>query len=104
MSDDDRIPECHYCYGDRGLCDRFPHLQNDRFFTLKLEETFDVCTVRNNNHLIIINFITCSSFVQRVIFLIFFNSISTSHAMQDHMYCRSSVSKTLRILKRGGLT
>ncbi|KAM3262102.1 hypothetical protein ACQJBY_052658 [Aegilops geniculata] len=43
MSDDDRIPECEYCYDDRGLCDMFPHLQNDRFFTVKLEETFDVC-------------------------------------------------------------
>ncbi|SPT20784.1 unnamed protein product [Triticum aestivum] len=44
MSDDDGIPECGYCYDHRGVCDRFPHLQNDRFFTVKLEETFDVCT------------------------------------------------------------
>ncbi|XP_040251571.2 uncharacterized protein [Aegilops tauschii subsp. strangulata] len=43
MSDDDGIPECGYCYDDRGLFGRFPHLQNDRFFTVKLEETFDVC-------------------------------------------------------------
>lgn len=91
MSDDDGIPECGYCYDDRGLCDRFPHLQNDRFFTVKLEETFDVCTVRNDKHFIVINIITCASFVQRVIYGFFFNSISTSRAMLDHMYWRSLV-------------
>ena len=47
--------------------DMYPHLQNDRFFTVKLEETFDVCTVRNDKHFIIINIITCASFVQCVI-------------------------------------
>ena len=48
MSDDDRIPECDYCYDDRGICDR-PHLQNGRFFTVNLEETFDVFMVRNDD-------------------------------------------------------
>ena len=91
MSDDDGIPECGYCYDDRGLCDRFPHLQNDRFFTVKLDETSDVCTVRNDKHFIVINIITCASFVQRVIYGFFFNSISTSRAMLDHMYWRSLV-------------
>ena len=67
MSDDDRIPERHYCYDDRGVCDRFSHLQNDRFFTVKLEEIFDVCMVRNDKHFIVINIITFASFVQRVI-------------------------------------
>ena len=91
MSDDDGIPECGYCYDDQGVCDRFPHLQNDRFFTVKLEETFDVCTVRNDKHFIVINIITCASFVQCVIIGFFFNSISTSRAMLDHMYWRSLV-------------
>ena len=68
MSDDDGIPERGYCYDDRGLCNRFHHLQNDRFFTVKLEETFDVCTVRNDKHFIVINIITCASFVQCVIY------------------------------------
>ena len=68
MSDDDGIPKFVYCYDDRGVCDRFPHLQNDRFFTVKLEETFDVCTVRKDKHFIVINIITCASFVQRVIY------------------------------------
>ena len=55
MSDDDKIPECDYCCDDRGLCDREPHLQNGRFFTVKLEETFDICTVRNDKYFIVIN-------------------------------------------------
>ena len=67
MSDDDGIPVCGYCYDDRGVCDRFPHLQNDRFSTVKLEETFGVCTVHNDKHFIGINIITRASFVQRVI-------------------------------------
>ena len=48
MSDDGRIPECDYCGDDRGLCDR-PHLQDGRRFSIKLDETFDVYTVRNDN-------------------------------------------------------
>ena len=68
MSDDNGILECGYYYDDRGVCDRFPHLQNDRFFTVKLEETFDVCTVCNDKHFIVINIITCASFVQPVIY------------------------------------
>ena len=103
MSDDDRILECDYCHDDQGLCDEYPHLQNDRFFTVKLDETFDVCTLRNDKHFNIINIITCASFGQRLIPEFFFNSISTPRAMQDHMYYRSSVSKTLRIRRRGGL-
>lgn len=48
MSDDDRIPECDYCGDNRGMCDR-PHLEDDRRFTIKLDETFDVFTVRNDD-------------------------------------------------------
>jgi hypothetical protein len=48
MSDDDRIPECDYCSNDRGMCDR-PHLEDDRRFTIKLGETFDAFTVRNDD-------------------------------------------------------
>ena len=40
-------------------------------FHRKLEETFDVCTVRNDKHFIVINIITCASFVQRVIYEFF---------------------------------
>ena len=48
MSDDDMIPECDYCEDDRGLCDRMPYLQNGRYFTIVLKETFDVFTVRKD--------------------------------------------------------
>ena len=70
------------------------------FFTVKLEETFDVCMVRNDKRFIVINIISCASFVQRVISGFFFNSISTSHAMLYHMYWRSLISKTLIIWRR----
>ena len=48
MSDDDRIPECDYYGDDQGLCDR-PHLEDGRRFSIKLDETFDVCTVHNDD-------------------------------------------------------
>ena len=48
-SDDESLPwECDWCHDDRGLCDR-PHLGEDRRFSIKLEETFDVATVRNDD-------------------------------------------------------
>ena len=47
MSDDHRIPECEYCSDDRGMCDMH-HLENYRFI-IKLDETFDVFTVRNDD-------------------------------------------------------
>ena len=49
-SDDDSLPgECSWCHDDRGMCDRFVELDEDRRFSIKLEETFDVETVRNND-------------------------------------------------------
>ena len=48
-SDDESLPgECGWCHDDRGLCDR-PHLDDDRRFSIKLEETFDVETVCNGD-------------------------------------------------------
>ena len=48
-SDDESLPgECDWCHDDRGQCDR-PHLDEDRRFSIKLEETFDVETVRNDD-------------------------------------------------------
>ena len=48
-SDDESLPtECDWCHDDRGQCDR-PHLDEDRHFSIKLEETFDVQTVRNDD-------------------------------------------------------
>ena len=49
-SDDENRPgECDWCHDDRGICDRFIELDEDRRFSIKLEETFDVETVRNND-------------------------------------------------------
>ena len=35
---------------DRGMCDTFVELDEDRRFSIKLEETFDVHMVRNNDN------------------------------------------------------
>ena len=49
MSGDEReFDMCEYCKDKRGLCDR-PHLVEGRRFSIKLQETFDVETVRNND-------------------------------------------------------
>ena len=40
--------EYDWCNDDWGLCDR-PHLDEGRRFSIKLQETFDVETVRNDD-------------------------------------------------------
>ena len=41
-SDDESLPaECDWCHDNRGLCD-MPHLDDDRRFSIKLEETFEL--------------------------------------------------------------
>ena len=48
-SDEESLPaECDWCHDDRGLCDR-PHLDYDRRFSIKLEETFEVEMARNDD-------------------------------------------------------
>ena len=50
-SDDENRPgECDWCHDDRGMCDRFIELDEDQRFSIKLEETFDVHTVRNDDN------------------------------------------------------
>ena len=50
-SDDKSLPgECDWRHDDRGICDRFIKLDEDRCFSIKLDETFDVHTVRNDNN------------------------------------------------------
>ena len=50
-SDDENRPgECDWCHDDRGMCDRFIELDEDRRFSIKLEETCDVHTVRNDDN------------------------------------------------------
>ena len=49
-SDDESLPvECDWCHDDRGMCDRFVELDEDRRFSIKLKETFDVETVCNSD-------------------------------------------------------
>ena len=49
MSDDEReFAMCEYCEDEHGLCDR-PHLVESLRFSIKLQETFDVETVRNDD-------------------------------------------------------
>ena len=49
-SDDESLPgECSWCHDDRGMCDRFVELDEDRRFNIKLEETFKVETVHNDD-------------------------------------------------------
>jgi hypothetical protein len=94
--DDDRIPECSYCGDDRGLCDR-PHLEGGRRFSIKLDETFEVYTVHNDDKSFSVikhDFM----FLQRVISA-FYNSTSASPAMQDVMSWRSYSSKIMRICR-----
>jgi hypothetical protein len=43
--DEERFPECPLCWDDRGICDIYPHLDNDTSFTVKLTEEFSITTV-----------------------------------------------------------
>ena len=47
-SDDESLAEYSWCGDDRGFCDR-PHLVEGRRFSIKLQETFDVETVRSDD-------------------------------------------------------
>ena len=48
-SDNESLPgDCDECNDDRGLCDR-PHLDEGRCFSIKLQETFDVEMVHNDD-------------------------------------------------------
>ena len=49
-SDDENLPgECDWCNDDQGMCD-MPQLDENRRFSVKLQETFDVETVRNDDN------------------------------------------------------
>ena len=49
MSDDEKdFGICEYCKDERGLCDRI-FLVDERRFSIKLDETFEVYTVSHND-------------------------------------------------------
>ena len=85
-------------HDDRGLCDR-PHLDDDRRFSIKLEETFDVETVRNDDKCFSIIFCTTYLLLQHEI-SVFYNSTSLSHAMQDTMSWRVWILKIMKVWKQ----
>ena len=59
MLDDEReFSMCDYCEDERGLCDR-PHLVDGRRFSVKLDQTFDVETVRNDKSFFVIKHDFC---------------------------------------------
>ena len=52
MSDDEKdFGICKYCKDERGLCDRI-FLDDDRCFSIKLDENFEVDTVNHNDFVI----------------------------------------------------
>ena len=49
MSDDEKdFGICEYCEDERGLCDRI-FLDDDKRFSIKLDENFEVDTVSHND-------------------------------------------------------
>ena len=102
MSDYEReFAMCDYCEDKRGMCD-MPHLVEGRRFSIKLEETFEVETVHNDDKCFLLFFARLQLF-QRVVF-IFSNSTSLSNAMQDAMSWRGWVLKIMRGMKQRKLT
>ena len=84
MSDDKKdFGICKYCKDERGLCDGI-FLDDDRRFSIKLDENFEVDTVSHNDK---------SSFVIKhdICFIcfnlyFFYYSTSVSPAMQEFLY------------------
>ena len=83
MSDDEKdFGICKYCEYEHDLCDRI-FLDDDRLFSIKLDENFEVDTVSHNDKSFFvikhdICFICFHSF--------FYYSTSVSPAMQEFLY------------------
>ena len=84
MSDNEKdFGICKYCEDERGLCDGI-FLDDDRRFSIKLDENFEVDTVSHNDKSFFI--------IKHDIFFICFNlyffyySTSVSPAMQEFLY------------------
>ena len=97
-SDDESLSgECDWCHDGRGLCDR-PHLDDDRRFSIKLEETFEVETVRNDDKCFFSS-LSMTSTISTCNFHLLQFEYSLSHAMQDAMSWRGWILKTMKFLK-----
>ena len=84
MSSDDEkdFIKCEFCEDQRGLCDR-NFLVDDRRFSIKLDETFEVDTVGH----FVNYYLNAKLMLQllQLIILTFYNSTSVSLAMQECM-------------------
>ena len=84
MSSDDEkdFIKCEYCEDQRGLCDR-NFLVDDRRFSIKLDETFEVDTVSH-----FVNYYLNAKLMLHLLQLIILNfhySTSASPAMQEFL-------------------
>ena len=86
MSDDKKdFGICKYCKDERGLCDGI-FLDDDRRFSIKLDENFEVDTVSHNDKSFFV--IKHDLYMLHLLQLIIFNfhySISASPAMQEFL-------------------
>ena len=87
MSSDDEkdFIKCEYCEDQRGLCDR-NFLVDDRRFSIKLDETFEVDTVSHNDKsFFVIKHDLYMLYLLQLIILNFYYSTSVSPAMQEFL-------------------
>ena len=72
MSDNEKdFGICKYCEDERGLCDGI-FLDDDRRFSIKLDENFEVDTVSHNDKSFFVLSMTSASFASTYIFLLFY--------------------------------
>ena len=84
MSDDKKdFGICKYCEDERGLCDGI-FLDDDRRFSIKLDENFEVDTVSHNDK----SFFVIKHDICFICFnlYIFYSSTSVSPTMQEFLY------------------
>ena len=84
MSDDKKdLGICKYCEDERGLCDGI-FLDDDRRFSIKLDENFEVDTVSHNDK----SFFVIKHDICFICFNLYFfyYSTSVSPAMQEFLY------------------
>ena len=84
MSDDEKdFGICKYCEDERGLCDGI-FLDDDRRFSIKLDENFEVDTVSHNDK----SFFVIKHDICFICFNLYFfyYSTSVSPSMQEFLY------------------
>ena len=86
MSDDEKdFGICKYCEDERGLCDGI-FLDDDRRFSIKLDENFEVDTVSHNDKsFFVIKHDLYMPHLLQLIILNFHYSTSASPAMQEFL-------------------